>query len=168
MSAGLGVDELRRDAEIVAGAPDAALEHIAHAELAPELGDVHRLPLVLEGRVAREHAQVARPRQLGQDVLGQAVAEILLARVAAQVDEGEDRDPWTFGHAGRGGLDRSLGCRHPMVAVEPRAGRAEQPGSAPRPARPSAIAGGASTEGAPAAAWARRARGRRAPASRCS
>ena len=125
MGAGLGVDELRRDAEIVAGAPDAALKHIAHAELAPELGNVYRLALVLEGRVAREHAQVARPRQLGQDVLGQAVAEILLVCVAAQVDEGEDRDPRTFGHAGRGGLDRSLGGRHPMVAVEPCADRAE-------------------------------------------
>ena len=36
VGAGLGVDELRRDAEIVASAPDAALEYIAHPKLAPE------------------------------------------------------------------------------------------------------------------------------------
>ena len=83
MAAGLGVDELGRDAELVLGAADAALEHVAHVELASELPDIYRFALVLERGVAREHAEVARPRQLGQDVLGQAVAEIVLFRVAA-------------------------------------------------------------------------------------
>ena len=125
VGASLGVDELRRDAEVVASAPHATLKQIAHAELTPELGNVYRRALVLEGRIAREHTQVARPRQLGQDVLGQAVTEILLICVPAQVDEGEDRDPWTLGHACRGGLDRSLGRRHPTVAVKPCANRAQ-------------------------------------------
>src|SRR5262245_54643718 len=124
VGASLGVDELRRNAEIVASAPNAALEHIAHAELAPELGNVFRLPLVLEGRIAREHTQVARSRQLGQDVLSQAVAEILLARVPAQIDEGEDSDPGPFGNIYCGGLDRTLGRQHPTVTVEPCANRA--------------------------------------------
>src|SRR5262245_25392620 len=92
VSAGFSVDELRRDAKAVVGAPDAALEHVAHLELAPKLGYVHRLPLVLKCRVACEHMQVVRPRQLGQNVLGQAVAEILLFRIAAQIGEGENGD----------------------------------------------------------------------------
>jgi hypothetical protein len=56
MGAGLGVYELRRDAEVVFGALDTAFEYVAHPELATELGDVHGLTLVLEGGVAREHA----------------------------------------------------------------------------------------------------------------
>ena len=40
MGAGRGVDELRRDADAVAGSTDAAFEHVAHAELAADLADV--------------------------------------------------------------------------------------------------------------------------------
>ena len=78
----------------------------------------------MEGGVAREHAQIARPRQLGQDVLGQAIAEILLVCVTAEVDEGKDGDPRTFGCTGR--LDCSLGRRRPMLAQEPCARREER------------------------------------------
>src|SRR5262245_40683328 len=89
VGAGLGVDELRHDADAVVGAPYAALEHITHPEIVSELGDVDSLALILKGGVAREQAKVTRrPRQLSHEVLGQAVAEILLLRVAAQIDEG--------------------------------------------------------------------------------
>ena len=95
LGAGLGVDELRRDAEAVVGAPDTALEYVARPQLAPEFGGVHGLALVLKGGVAREYAQVARrSRQRGHQVLSQTVTEILLVRVAAQVERrGGPRSP---------------------------------------------------------------------------
>ena len=46
--AGGGIDELRRDADTVAGATDAAFEDVANAELAADLSDVRRFAFVLE------------------------------------------------------------------------------------------------------------------------
>ena len=40
MRAGNGIDELGGDADAIAGAPDAALQHVAHAELAADLPNV--------------------------------------------------------------------------------------------------------------------------------
>jgi hypothetical protein len=48
MRTALGFEELRRDADAVAGPPHSALDYIAHAELAPDLTDVDRLALVGE------------------------------------------------------------------------------------------------------------------------
>ena len=42
------VDQLRRDADAVAASAHAAFQHIAYAQLAPDLAHVNRLPLVLE------------------------------------------------------------------------------------------------------------------------
>ena len=99
MSTGLGVDELRRDAEAVVGALYTALEHVTYTELTSKLADVHRLALEAKAGVAREHTQVACPRQLSQDVFGQALAKIVLFRIAAQIVEGEDRDRRDLGCA---------------------------------------------------------------------
>ena len=54
--------------------------------------DPDRLALVDERRVARDHEQVAKTRQLGDDVLGQAVGEELLLGLAAHVGEWQHRD----------------------------------------------------------------------------
>ena len=48
VAAGHGIDELRRDANTVATTPDAALQHVAGAQLPPDLPDIDRLALVLE------------------------------------------------------------------------------------------------------------------------
>ena len=40
MAAGLAVDQLRIDPYVVAGAPHAALQHVADTELAGDLADV--------------------------------------------------------------------------------------------------------------------------------
>ena len=53
---------------------------------------VDRLALVDERRVARDHEQLAEARQLGQNVLGDAVSEEFLLGFAAHVDEGQDCD----------------------------------------------------------------------------
>ena len=99
VGAGLGVDELRRDTKAVVGALDAALEHVAHLQLAAELPDVLGLVLILEGGVAREHAQVARPDSSVKMSSVKPYAEIFLFRVATQIVEGEDRDrPGLWAH----------------------------------------------------------------------
>src|SRR5215831_15600653 len=90
VGAGHGVGELHRDADAVATTANAALQDVAHAKLPRYLAHVGRLPLVLEGRVAGDDEQVGEPRQLGYDVVGDAVAEIVLLPVAADVFERKD------------------------------------------------------------------------------
>ena len=62
MAAGLAVDQLRVDANAIAGAPHAALQHVANSELASHLPNIDRAALVGEHRVAGDHEQ---PRYLG-------------------------------------------------------------------------------------------------------
>src|SRR5215468_3575159 len=89
---GDGIDELRRDADPIADPPNASFQHVACAQLAPDLPDIDGLALVLEGGIARDDQKLGEPRQLGCNVLGYAVAEVILLRVAVEVGEWEDRD----------------------------------------------------------------------------
>ena len=50
------------------------------------------LPLYWKLEVARDDQELGEPRQLGDDVLGNAVAEIVLLRVATEIGERKDRD----------------------------------------------------------------------------
>src|SRR6476661_8808288 len=52
MGTGGGVDQLGTDADAVAGAANAALQHVARAKLAPDLPHVYGLALVAEARIA--------------------------------------------------------------------------------------------------------------------
>ena len=70
----------------------AALQHEAHAELAADLLHLHRLALVGERRVAGDHEQARDLRQVGDHVLGDAVAEILLLGIAAHIGERQHGD----------------------------------------------------------------------------
>ena len=63
MMAGVRLDQLGRDAHPVARAPRAALDHVADAELAPDLLDRYRPPLVGEARVAGDDEEPAILRQ---------------------------------------------------------------------------------------------------------
>src|SRR5438552_131822 len=92
MRAGLSLDELSRDAQAIAAFAQAALEHVANAELAPDLLDVDDLALVGEARIPRDHEQPIDPRQAGDDILDHAVGEILLLGIAAHVLERQHRD----------------------------------------------------------------------------
>ena len=87
MRARLGVDELGVDAHPVLIALHRAFEHIAHAEFLADLLGVDGLALEGERRVARDHEAVADARQVGGEVLGDAVGEIILARIAGEVLE---------------------------------------------------------------------------------
>ena len=85
----------------VAGFADAAFEHIAHAEFAPDLPDVWRLALVGEARIARDHEQRRGTRQRRDDVLDDAVGEILLLGIAAHVLERQHGDGRLVGQGER-------------------------------------------------------------------
>ena len=96
VAAGGDVVELCCDTNAVAAFPHAALDHVAHAELSADLLHMDGLALIGKGRVARDHEE---PSQLGQrrdDVLADAVGEILLLRIAAHVGEWKHRDGGTI------------------------------------------------------------------------
>ena len=86
--AALGLDELCGDPQAVADAAHAALDQVADGEFAADARDVEVAAAILEGRVARDDEQRAEARQLGDDVLGDTVAEVPLLRIVAQVENG--------------------------------------------------------------------------------
>ena len=106
MGAALGIDQLARDADPLAGFADAALEHVAHAQLAPDLPDIDGLVPVGEARVAGDDEQARHPRQGGGDVLDDPVREVALLRVAAQIVERQHRERGLVGQRQRGPLRR--------------------------------------------------------------
>ena len=92
MAARRGIDQLGGYANPVSRLPDAALEDIADLQLAGELVDLHGLALEVEGRVAGNDEDRRNLGEVGDDVLGDAVAEIFLLRIAAHIREGQDED----------------------------------------------------------------------------
>ena len=106
MPVGLRVDELNGDADAIGDLAHASFENVVHIEFTRDLLHLYRLPLVDEGRIARDDEQIAEARQLGDDVLGKAVGEEFLLRIAAHIGEWEngDRRLPGRGHAGRGPL----------------------------------------------------------------
>jgi hypothetical protein len=98
MGAGSDVDKLGGDAHPVLRFANAPLEHVLNAELASDRRDVDGLALVLESGIASQHVQLASARQLGDDVLGEPVAEIVVRGIAAHVGEGQHRDGGAAGH----------------------------------------------------------------------
>src|SRR5712692_2494910 len=83
--AGFGLDQLRGDADAVAGFTQAAFEHVAHAKLAPDLAKVRGFALVGKARIAGDDEEPRQPRDRGNDLLDDAVDEILLLGIAAHV-----------------------------------------------------------------------------------
>ena len=151
MVAGGAVDQLGGDPNPVASFADAAFQHVGDAERLRDFLHVDRLALEREGRVARHHRQRGHLRQIGDDVLADSVAEILLLGLAAHVDERK--------HAYRGAFlavsfsdfaasrDRPA-C--PKSLRSPRAGRRARLASGCRPTR---LARSSGTGESPAAAW---------------
>ena len=88
MIAALGVDELDVDPHAVAAALDAALEHIADVQFAPDRLRVDGLAFVGERRIAGDHVSPANAREVGRQALRDAVDEMLLFRLAADIGEG--------------------------------------------------------------------------------
>ena len=92
MAVGAPVDQLRGDAHPVVHLAHAAFKQILHAQPRGHAVKVLGAALVGEGSVARHHEQRGDLREIGDDVLGDAVAEIILLGVARHVDEGQHRN----------------------------------------------------------------------------
>src|SRR6185295_5249714 len=74
--AGRRINELSCDADLAGRSAYAALQDIAHAQLASDLLHVYRPALVGEARVASDHEQPAHARQRHDDLFHHAVGEI--------------------------------------------------------------------------------------------
>src|SRR5271165_1900610 len=79
------------DADPVAALAHRAFEHVAHAELAPDLFHIDGLALVSEARIAGDDEEPADAAQRGDDLLDHAVGEIFLLGVTAHVGERQHR-----------------------------------------------------------------------------
>ena len=88
MRAGVRLDQLHVDAHAVSRALHAAFEHVANVELAANLFNVTGLSLVHKGGVARDDEGTGDAREVGRQALGDAVGEVLLFGIAADIGEG--------------------------------------------------------------------------------
>ncbi|MCY1231781.1 hypothetical protein D9M72_442410 [compost metagenome] len=95
MTARRAVDHLGVDADAVGGAAHAAFKNIAHTKFLAHLADIRRLALVGKGGIAGDDEEAGNLREIGDDVLGDAVGEITLLRIAGHVVERQhgDRGP---------------------------------------------------------------------------
>src|SRR2546429_5741148 len=92
MAATVAIDQLRIDTDARAHPPDAAFEDEANVQFTRDLLHVHGNATIPERGRARAHRKEAPTRELGNDVLGDSVAEIILLRITAHVGEGEHAD----------------------------------------------------------------------------
>src|SRR5262249_16013583 len=113
------VDQLCGDAHAPAGLAYAALDDISDLQSLGYLTDVDGLALEGEGGVARQHVERGDLGQVGDDVLGDAVAEVFLLRIAAHVGEREDGDGWPRWQGGPAGHDPFSRSRHARDSVDP-------------------------------------------------
>ena len=101
--AGGGVDQLGVDAQAVARPAQAALEREVGAQLLADLRRGHLLVAEGEHGGAREDVQALDLGEIGEDVLGDAVPQVLVFLHAGEVLEIEDGDR-TLRALGRAGL----------------------------------------------------------------
>jgi hypothetical protein len=88
MRTGLAINKLRVDTDMVLVALYRAFEDIAHAQFFADLLDRDVLALEGERGVARDHEAIAYARQIGREVLRDAVGKIILAWIAREVRKG--------------------------------------------------------------------------------
>ena len=92
MGAGRRLDELCGDPYAVTRLAHTTLEHIAYAQISPNLLDVDSFPLVDEAGVARDYEEPAPFRQCRNDVFADAVGEVFLLDIATHVREWQNGD----------------------------------------------------------------------------
>jgi hypothetical protein len=102
-------NQLRRDANFVARFAHAPLHHIGHAQLSPDLGHREVLALERKGRGARRDFQVRHPTQHVEELLADAIGEVLVGFVVGEIREREDGDGFWVRVEGENGGSRRLG-----------------------------------------------------------
>src|SRR5271156_5327947 len=98
----LSADELRGDAQAIAGATQAAAEDARGVEFAADLGPGYGLVAIGQDGGAGEDLELFDLGKLGDDVFGHAIAEVFVVFAVAEIFEIEDGDG--FFRGGRGGL----------------------------------------------------------------
>ena len=102
---GGGLDQLHGDAQLIAKPPDAAFEHVVDAQFRADLADVLPGPLVEHRRRSRDDAELRRLQgaEFRNHLLGEAVAQVFLLGVTAEILEWQDRQRHLPGrHVGQG------------------------------------------------------------------
>ena len=113
MRAARSLDQLRGDAHALAGPPYTAFQEVMRRRgVARSSARSMGLAAKGEGRVAGNDEERAEARQASDDVLGDAVAEIGLLGLAAQIIEREDSD----GRAVRQS-ERLAGSARPLLVL---------------------------------------------------
>jgi len=101
MRISLGIDQLGVYADLAPRSPDAPFQHIAYTQLTANLLGVDGLVPVGERGIARNHETVGDPRQIGRQILGDPVREILLLPIIAEVSKGQHNGRQTRRSDGR-------------------------------------------------------------------
>jgi hypothetical protein len=94
------VNQLRGDSHPPAGLAHAAFDDVADVQLFGDLGDIHRLALEGEDGVSGDDRERGDLREVRDDILRDAIAEVLLFGIAAHVDERQDSNRKLQGLAG--------------------------------------------------------------------
>ena len=89
MCSGFGIDKLTCDTHAISSLAHATFEYVADPKLAADLFHVDGPAFVGKTRIACDHKQPAKARQRHRDVFHDAIGEILLLRVGAEVLEGQ-------------------------------------------------------------------------------
>src|SRR5215470_4792774 len=92
LRAGLHVNQADIDPYLIACLLDATLKDVRYAKLLRDLGKIARLALILLRGSARNHFQIRDFSQTRQDFLLDAISEISVLWIAAQILKGQDRD----------------------------------------------------------------------------
>ena len=89
------INQLRHDAHLAGSVADASFQHVANTELPANLADVHVLVFERKGGGACDHEKAVNVRERVDDLLGDAVAEILLILRLAKIEKRQDRDTFS-------------------------------------------------------------------------
>ncbi len=82
MRPGFGLDKLYIDSHSITGPPYASFQHVPDTQFAANLFGVNGFALVGEGGVAGDNEAAGNPREIGCQVIGDPVSEILLLGIA--------------------------------------------------------------------------------------
>src|SRR5215813_3246521 len=74
---------------MVARPANASLQNVAHAQVSPYLLRVNGLVLIGERGIARDYETALDPRQIGRQVFGNPVREVLLLPIVAEIGKGQ-------------------------------------------------------------------------------
>src|SRR5439155_8489363 len=86
------IDELRSDAEALAGSAHAALDQIADLERVTDRAGAEALALERERRRARCNPKLGHFRKRTDELLGHSIREVIGLRLGAQIHEWEHGD----------------------------------------------------------------------------